>query len=104
MSSFTSFVFDPALPPLWLGLLGAFAGLLMACAQVGAPARTSVYVGDHERDIEAGRRAGMLTIGALFGYLNEGEDPQAWRADHYISRAEELLPLLSQHFPSVERA
>ena len=79
-------------------------GLLMACAQVGAPARTSVYVGDHERDIEAGRRAGMLTIGALFGYLNEGEDPQAWRADHYISRAEELLPLLSQHFPSVERA
>ena len=34
MSSFTSFVFDPALPPLWLGLLGAFAVLLMAYAVV----------------------------------------------------------------------
>ena len=36
MSAFTSFVFDPALPPLWLGLLGAFAVLLMAYAVVCA--------------------------------------------------------------------
>ena len=34
MSAFTSFVFDPALPPVWLGLLGAFAVLLMAYAVV----------------------------------------------------------------------
>ena len=33
------------------------------------------------RDIEAGNRAGMITIGATYGYLNEGEDPQDWQAD-----------------------
>ena len=79
-------------------------GLLLACRQAGAPAEGSVYVGDHARDIEAGRRAGMLTVGALFGYLDEGEDPRAWQAQHYISRAEELLPLLTQHFSPVEKA
>ena len=79
-------------------------GLLIACEQVQAPPEHSVYVGDHARDIEAGRRAGMLTVGALFGYLDEGEDPQDWQANHYIARAQELLPLLTQHFSSVENA
>lgn len=78
-------------------------GLLMACEQAQAPAATSIYVGDHARDIEAGRRAGMTTVGALFGYVDADEDPCDWRADHYIEHAEQLLPLLQQHF-SMETA
>lgn len=70
-------------------------GLLMACRQSGADPRASLYVGDHIRDIEAGRNAGMTTVAALFGYIDADEDPRDWRADHYIAHASELLPLLA---------
>jgi phosphoglycolate phosphatase len=56
------------------------APLLHACALAGVDAGRSVYVGDDMRDIEAGKRAGMKTIAAGWGYLN-GEDPLAWQAD-----------------------
>ena len=68
--------------------------LFLACDQIGCSAENSVYVGDHIRDIEAGNRAGMLTVAATYGYLNQNEDPQQWQADHYISSATELQPLL----------
>ncbi|WP_286239770.1 HAD family hydrolase [Neptuniibacter halophilus] len=68
--------------------------LYLACEQIGCSAEKSIYVGDHIRDIEAGNRAGMTTVAATYGYLNEGEDPASWQADHYISCATELTPLL----------
>lgn len=69
-------------------------GLLLACREVGATPGHCLYVGDHDRDIAAGRNAGMTTVAVLFGYIDADEDPAAWRADHYIERAEQLLPLL----------
>lgn len=68
--------------------------LHLACKQIGCRAENSVYVGDHIRDIEAGKRAGMTTVAATYGYLDENEDPSTWLADHYISSATELQPLL----------
>ncbi len=68
--------------------------LFLACQQINCSAQDSVYIGDHLRDIEAGNRAGMTTIGATYGYLNEGEDPSDWKANHYIECATELTPLL----------
>ena len=56
------------------------APLLHACALAGVGAASSVYVGDDLRDIEAGRRAGMMTVAAGWGYL-DGEDALAWEAD-----------------------
>jgi phosphoglycolate phosphatase len=44
------------------------------------PAR-SVYIGDAERDIAAGRAAGMATIAAAYGYIVAGDDPARWHAD-----------------------
>ncbi|MFN3712831.1 MAG: HAD-IA family hydrolase [Alcanivoracaceae bacterium] len=70
-------------------------GLLKAAAMVGAEPARCVYVGDHDRDIAAGRNAGMKTIGVTFGYLDDGEDPLAWQADHYAADAEQLLALLN---------
>jgi len=65
-----------------------------ACRQIGvAPARC-LYVGDAQRDIDAGRAAGSPTVAALFGYLMPGEDPAQWQADHQIAHALDLLPLL----------
>ncbi|MGH1461463.1 MAG: HAD-IA family hydrolase [Neptuniibacter sp.] len=68
--------------------------LHLACEQMGCSAKNSVYVGDHIRDIEAGNRAGMTTIAATYGYVNQDEDPSTWQADHYISCATKLKPLL----------
>jgi phosphoglycolate phosphatase len=56
-----------------------------------APAQC-VYVGDALRDIVAGRAAGMRTVVAAYGYLDE--DPAAWGADHAIARPTELLELI----------
>ena len=70
-------------------------GLLKAAAMVGVDPARCVYVGDHDRDIAAGRNAGMKTIGVLFGYLDEGEDPKDWQADMYAEDAAELIQLLN---------
>ncbi|GAA0790608.1 HAD family hydrolase [Marinobacterium sediminicola] len=69
-------------------------GLLLACHQLGVAPEHSVYVGDHVRDIEAGRAANMCTIAAGWGYLNSGETPEEWCSDHISHRSTDLQPLL----------
>jgi 2-phosphoglycolate phosphatase len=64
--------------------------LLAACRAVGVDAEACVYVGDDQRDIEAGRAAGMRTIAVRYGYLNGGA-PEAWGADAVVDHAEDVL-------------
>lgn len=68
--------------------------LLKACVEMGVKPADSVFVGDHLRDILAGRAAGMPTIAALYGYIPPGENPAEWRATHSISSPAELRPWL----------
>lgn len=68
-------------------------GLLMAAHATGRDATRCIYVGDHERDIAAGRNAGMTTIGVLFGYIDADENPADWHADYYVEHADELNAL-----------
>ena len=58
-----------------------------------APARC-LYVGDDERDIVAGRAAGMPTVAAAYGYLGTAADTAAWNADFTIATPSALLTLL----------
>ena len=69
------------------------ATLLLACEQVGIKPQNCVYVGDAERDIQAGRAAGMKTVVALFGYIDVTDRPHEWSADAYINTPKELLSL-----------
>lgn len=57
------------------------APLLEAARRLGLEPSACAYVGDDERDMIAGRAAGMWTIAAAWGYLGPGADPQAWPAD-----------------------
>ncbi|HHH36597.1 MAG TPA: HAD family hydrolase [Gammaproteobacteria bacterium] len=50
-----------------------------------------LYVGDARRDIEAGRRAGMRTLVALFGYLDADDRPADWQADGLVHHPAEIL-------------
>lgn len=71
--------------------------LFLAAQQLGVNPANCWYVGDHERDIEAGRRAGMTTVIARYGYIDAdaGEDLRAqWQADHQVHSLTELSQLL----------
>ncbi len=70
------------------------APLLYACHLANVPPAESVYVGDAERDIAAGRAAGMATIAATYGYIVDGDDPMRWRADRIAADTESLGRLL----------
>lgn len=61
------------------------APLLHGCELIGAEPADTVYVGDAERDIQAGRRAGLHTLIAGFGYLRTTDDPYSWGADGIVA-------------------
>ena len=71
------------------------APVLAALASAGLDARSTLYVGDDERDIQAGRAAGVRTVAVAYGYLGPGADPEAWGADAVIHSPLELLKLLN---------
>jgi phosphoglycolate phosphatase len=70
------------------------APLLEAARQMGIAPERCVYVGDDERDIIAGRAAGMATVAAAYGYLGATAATVHWNADATIGTPTELLPLL----------
>ncbi len=70
------------------------ATLLLACQQVGVKPQSCIYLGDAERDVQAGKAAGMKTVVALFGYLDATDKPQEWGADALIKTPIELLALI----------
>ncbi len=69
--------------PLWL-----------ACRMASVDPAECVYVGDAERDIEAGRRAGMRTLAARYGYLAADACPERWGADAVVDEPAQLARLL----------
>jgi phosphoglycolate phosphatase len=72
------------------------APMLLACKQAGSDAAHCLYVGDAERDIEAGRNAGMHTLVALFGYIGEQDQPATWQADAMVEHATGILEWLER--------
>lgn len=72
------------------------APLLLACRQAGSEPVQCVYVGDAQRDVEAGRNAGMHTLVALFGYLQAHDDPHAWQASGTIDSPAGVLDWLDR--------
>lgn len=65
--------------------------LLLACELAAVPPQRCWYVGDAERDIQAGKAAGMLTVVAMYGYLGENDRPLEWGADVFVNTPLELL-------------
>lgn len=70
--------------------------LHLACEIANVRADRCMYVGDDLRDIIAGRRAGMRTIAAAYGYLGKGTAVNDWNADAIIARPADLLGLLDE--------
>lgn len=73
--------------------------MYMALEKLGIPrgaAGCVLYVGDHIRDIEAGKAAGMPTILAAYGYIpaEDQKTLKAWGADYIIDTPKQLNELL----------
>ncbi|MCX2865537.1 phosphoglycolate phosphatase [Paucibacter sp. PLA-PC-4] len=65
--------------------------LLEAARRLGIAPDLCVYVGDDERDVQAGRAAGMATVAAGWGYLGQGAGVETWGADIVINEPAQLL-------------
>ena len=70
------------------------ATLRLASEQIGVKSEQCLYVGDAERDVQAGKAAGMKTVVALFGYIDVTDKPHEWGADALIETPNELLDLI----------
>ena len=67
------------------------APLLEAARRLNLPPDACIYVGDDERDIQAGQAAGMPTVAAMYGYLGKATPAKAWGADAMIEKPADLL-------------
>jgi phosphoglycolate phosphatase len=70
------------------------APLLEGARLLGLPPQACWYVGDDERDIIAGKAAGMVTVAAHYGYLGSQANVLEWNADFVIHQPIELANLL----------
>ena len=71
------------------------APLLEAARRLQLPPAACLYVGDDERDIVAGKAAGMPTVAARYGYLGSRANTLDWGADYFIDEPLQLLKLLN---------
>lgn len=69
--------------------------LYYACNKLDVLPGRALYVGDHERDIEAGRAAGMQTVIAGWGYIDPSMALESWQADHHFCDVEALQAWLA---------
>ncbi len=74
------------------------APLLHAAEQAGVAPSDCVYVGDDERDIIAGKAAGMPTVAAAYGYCNVSE-VAAWAADAIAHSPQEVWEAIQALLP-----
>ena len=68
--------------------------LYQNCRDLDCAPHEAIYIGDHARDIEAGRRAGMYTIAAAYGYIEQGDNPSHWGANAQAQCSNDLLKLI----------
>ena len=72
--------------------------MYLACKHIQCSPEHTLYLGDHRRDIDAGKNAAMKTLAVNYGYIGEDDPSTEWLADFYVDHADEIIPLLKQHF------
>lgn len=68
--------------------------LLTAARRIGVAPEACWYIGDHRRDMEAARSAGMTAIAVRYGYIPETEEVDQWSADHWFETPQALAESL----------
>ena len=68
--------------------------IVLACSEIAIAPQDCLYVGDHVRDIDAGRAAGTRNIAAAWGYIEATENINDWQADWIVDQSHQLHELL----------
>ncbi len=68
--------------------------LLHAAELIAVAPADCVYLGDALRDVQAARAAGMVPLGARFGYVNSADDPGSWPVAGWLDEPREILSWL----------
>lgn len=71
------------------------APVLLACERAELIPARCLFVGDDQRDIQAGNAAGLYTVAVSWGYL-DGGDPHEWNADAVVNTPQQLSQLLQR--------
>jgi 2-phosphoglycolate phosphatase len=66
------------------------APLLYACNELLISPQYCLFIGDHQKDIQAGLRAGTDTGVALYGYLSPLDKPETWGANYTFANPAEI--------------
>ena len=74
------------------------AALLLAAEHLGLAPASCLYAGDHRRDIDAARAAGMTSIACGYGYIKADDDMHAWQADINVDTVAQLHAVVKAHF------
>jgi phosphoglycolate phosphatase len=69
--------------------------LLHAAELIAVDPAQCVYLGDALRDVQAARAAGMVPLGARFGYINAADNPTSWPVAGWLDNPHELLSWLA---------
>lgn len=69
-------------------------GIVLACQQAQCTPSEAVYIGDHDRDIQAGNNAGTTTIAVGYGFTESPTCHQFWNADYTVDHASDIWPII----------
>ncbi len=69
--------------------------VLEGCRCLALDPEQCLVVGDAERDIQAGHRAGTMTLAALWGYLSGDDHAGHWGADGVIDHPDRIFEWLA---------
>lgn len=77
--------------------------MYLAAQHLAVAPEACIYVGDHPRDIDAGRHAKMYTILAAYGYLPYAhkDDLTAWQAHCIVKNVTELNQVIQSLCPTL---
>lgn len=70
--------------------------MFKACQEIALKPEECLYVGDHARDIQAGKNANMKTIAAAYGYVHHEDEALQWQADWTVQSGKQLSQLLKE--------
>lgn len=70
--------------------------IILACEMIGVEPENCVYIGDCDRDIEAGKNANMATIACEYGYIHADYPIEHWGADAIAKTPTDIWPLLEK--------
>jgi len=68
--------------------------MLLACDRSAVNPEQCLYLGDAQRDIQAGNAVGMTTLIAAWGYIGSDEQPASWKADGSLREPADTLSYL----------